>query len=80
MHTDTRWAILMKLPAALSLRITLNSDPVAGEMRSAWLSACRPFNQPGQPSYNRRCETAATCFDCCLSQEILDGDNGWLTT
>ena len=20
------------------------------------------------------------CFDCCLSQEILDGDNGWLTT
>jgi hypothetical protein len=25
-------------------------------------------------------ETSATCFDCCLSQEILDGGNGWLTT
>ena len=29
---------------------------------------------------NRRFETAATCFDCCLSQEILDGGKGWLTT
>lgn len=30
--------------------------------------------------FNRRCETTATCFDCCLSQEIRDGVNGWLTT
>ena len=29
---------------------------------------------------NRDFETSATCFDCCLSQEILDGVNGWLTT
>ena len=32
---------------------------------------------PTQPfaSSNRRFETAATCLDCCLSQEILDGGN-----
>lgn len=24
---------------------------------------------------NRCLETSATCFDCCLSQEILDGGN-----
>jgi len=31
-------------------------------------------------SANRRFETAAARFDYCLSQEILDGVNGWLTT
>ena len=31
-------------------------------------------------SLNRWREAAATRFDCCLSQEILDGDNGLLTT
>ena len=39
MRTGTRWATLVKLPVALSGRMTLNSDPVAGEMRST-----RPFN------------------------------------
>lgn len=32
------------------------------------------------PSSSRWIETAAACFDCRLSQEILDGVNGWLTT
>ena len=36
--------------------------------------------QPLPAVPNRRFETSATCFDCRLSQEILDGDNGWLTT
>jgi hypothetical protein len=36
--------------------------------------------QPLLVAPNRRFETSATCFDCCLSQEILDGGNGWLTT
>ena len=31
------------------------------------------------PSPNRRFETSATCLNCCLSQEIPDGGNGWLT-
>jgi hypothetical protein len=38
------------------------------------------LNQPNDRSLNRRLETAATCFDCCLSQKILDGGNGLLTT
>jgi hypothetical protein len=42
------------------------SQPASGQ---DWLRAA-----------NRRLETAATCFDCCLSQEILDGGNGLLTT
>ena len=29
---------------------------------------------------SRWLDTAAACFDCCLSQESLDGVNGWLTT
>lgn len=29
---------------------------------------------------DRRLETSATRFDCCLSQPISDGVKGWLTT
>ena len=34
MRTGMRWATLVKFPVALSGRMTLNSDPAAGEMRS----------------------------------------------
>jgi hypothetical protein len=34
MRTGIRWAILTKLPVALSGVIALNSTPVAGEMLS----------------------------------------------
>ena len=36
MRTGTRCAILVKLPVALSVLITLNSEPAAGEKRSIW--------------------------------------------
>jgi hypothetical protein len=40
-RTPTRWATLVKLPVALSARMTLNSEPAAGENRSTW-----PFSAP----------------------------------
>lgn len=34
------------------------------------------FRRPQSVAWLNRClETSATCFDCCLSQEILDGGN-----
>ncbi len=39
------------------------------------------LSRPQSVAWLNRClETSATCFDCCLSQEILDGGNGVLTT
>ena len=54
---------------------------VAGRDCPIDLTDYAKFRGPQSVAWLNRClDTSATCFDCCLSQEILDGGNGVLTT
>ena len=66
----------MQRVAAAQGRVT--SVDKAGSRIEGWRRNRLPVHPFVSP--NRRFETAATCLDCCLSQEILDGGNGSLTT
>jgi hypothetical protein len=46
------------------------------EWKAVRTAKLAPLQPSGLPS-SRRIEAAATRFDCRLSQEILDGGNGW---